>query len=81
MKRFITWVLGRDLFTAKSRRVGGMQLRVSNPPIFEYAPTGDWFSLTLHIYVAPNVIHRAMQRAAFGIKYRMLKPDQPKVEE
>ncbi len=40
---------------------------------WQYAPTGDWYSMTVYINKAPNLAHRFMQRLLFGVKYRMNK--------
>lgn len=75
MRRVIIWVTGRDLLAPKSRQVGGVRLTVTKGLIFEYAPTGDWFSLTLGISAGPNILHRVMQRLVIGVKYRMINKD------
>jgi len=38
-----------------------------------FAPTGDFYALSITITSAPNIIHRIMQRVCFGMKYRMAK--------
>ena len=41
-------------------------------PEWKMAPTGDFFSLTLHIHKAPNRFYRFMQRVILGIRYEKL---------
>ena len=72
IKRIVIWIVGKDLFAQKSRQVGDIHLHVSKPPRFEYAPTGDYYSITICINAAPNFIHRGLQILCFGVKYRMI---------
>jgi len=73
LKAVIIWITGKDLFAPKGHKTGDIVFRVYPAHLFEYAPTGDYFSLTISISSAPNALHRAMQRIAFGFKYRMIK--------
>ena len=75
MRKTIIWITGKDLLKPKSKKVGEgeITIRGPDPAIFEYAPAGDYFSITFNITVAPNFIHRFLQRVCFGVKYRMIK--------
>ena len=48
--------------------------------LWEFAPTGD-FHFTIHCFTAPCFLHRWMQRAFFGFKWRLAEsaPKVPKI--
>lgn len=72
--RLLTWLTGRKpRNTSKDWKKGDVIFLKRYPAaIWEYAPTGDFFSLNIHVVAAPNVIHRGLQRVAFGVRYRLL---------
>ena len=41
---------------------------------WEFAPTGDYFTMTIAATKVPNFVHRFLQRFILGIRYRM-KPN------
>ena len=49
-------------------------------PKWDYAPTGDFYSLTIKVYSAPNAFHRFMQTLLFGVKYRKIEQASTKKE-
>lgn len=76
MREFIIWVWGSVPFEIPFEIIGTegeFQMRVIRPPLWEMAPTGDFFSLMLGVHTAPCVFHRIAQRLVFGIKYRRSK--------
>ena len=72
--RLLTWLTGRKLGnTREDYKQGGIVcLRQYPAVIWEYAPTGDFYSLTIQVVAAPNALHRGLQRLAFGVRYRLL---------
>lgn len=76
--RLLTWLTGMSMGnTREDYKQGGMVfLRRYPAVIWEYAPTGDFYSLTIQVVAAPNALHRGIQRLAFGVRYRMLPNDQ-----
>lgn len=37
---------------------------------WEYAPTGDFYTMTIRANKVPNILHRNIQRMVMGVKYR-----------
>ena len=73
IRRAVIYVTGRDLLKKKVKDIPGVITFRGNPEcIFKFSPCGDLFSLTINISAAPNILHRIMQRACFGMKYKML---------
>lgn len=72
--RLLTWLTGRKPDNARKDWKQGDAVCLKRYPaaIWEYAPTGDYFSITIQVVAAPNVIHRILQRIAFGVRYRLL---------
>jgi hypothetical protein len=72
--RLLTWLTGRKPRNTRKDWKQGDAIFLKRYPaaIWEYAPTGDFFSLKIHVVASPNVIHRGLQRVAFGVRYRLL---------
>lgn len=71
-RRFLLWLTGRDLLAPPppTSIPGEIRIRYYPPAKFVMMPTGDEF-LQFHVPVAPNFIHRLLQRLILGIKWRM----------
>ena len=74
MLRLFTWITGRKPGnTRKDWKQGdAICLKLYPAAIWEFAPTGDFYSLTITVFAAPNVLHRGLQRLAFGVRHRLL---------
>jgi hypothetical protein len=72
--RLLTWLTGRKPDNRREDyKQGGMVcLRKYPAAIWEYAPTGDFYSITVQVVAAPNALHRGLQCLAFGVRYRLL---------
>jgi hypothetical protein len=72
--RLLTWLTGRKMSNTKKdyKQNEMVCLRKYPAAIWEYAPTGDFYSLTIKVVAAPNALHRGLQRLAFGVRYRPL---------
>jgi len=68
------WLFGKSI-TIEVPNPDPNKLEIYNPPelLWSFAPTGDYYSFTLNIMSAPNILHRIMQRVFFGIKYKLAK--------
>jgi hypothetical protein len=54
----------------KDEKSGPMTIRTFPEPIWDCAPTGDYYSLTCRISRAPCFLHRWAQRIILGVRYR-----------
>lgn len=81
--RLLTWLTGRKPDNTRKDWKQGDAVCLKRYPaaMWEYAPTGDYFSITIQVVAAPNAIHRGFQRLAFGVRYRLLpNPHNPRRE-
>lgn len=73
MVRLLVWIIGfRPGNRRRDERHGVMRLQQWPEALWEYAPTGDFWSLTVSVAKVPCFPQRWMQRIAFGVRYRML---------
>jgi len=70
VKDFIAFITGNA--PTDDSRVGndGVTIRNYDNYYWDFAPTGDYQTLTIKVKKAPNLIHRALQYLFFGFKYR-----------
>jgi len=70
VKDFIAFITGN--IPIDDNEVGNNSVTIINSfrSYWDFAPTGDYQTLTIKVKKAPNLIHRVLQYLFFGFKYR-----------